>query len=62
MGRSSEETAAPAEMHAPALSFATELEGKMQAIARDPDGAQPTIVAEDSERQGGRHERWRGGL
>lgn len=32
---------------APTLSFAAELEGKMEAIASDPDSLQPTIVASE---------------
>jgi hypothetical protein len=28
----------------PSLSFAAELEGKMSAIASDPDSVQPTII------------------
>ena len=47
LGCSPEETAAPAPAQvqaASSLSFAAELEGKMEAIASDPDSV-PTIVA-----------------
>lgn len=44
---SPEEPAAPAQVPAaaPSLSFAAQLEGKMEAMASDPDSVQPTIVA-----------------
>jgi hypothetical protein len=44
---SPEEPTAPAQVPAaaPSLSFAAQLEGKMEAMASDPDSVQPTIVA-----------------